>query len=476
MATTSALTRRQLLIAGAGAAAAAAGGAWLGAPRSRAARRSRGRLVVVGAGMAGLAAATDARAAGWDVIVLEARDRVGGRVLTFRGFAAGQVAEAGGEYLDSDHTVMRRYARRFGLRLDDVYAAGSDKPACAFFGGRRTRAGVLDTPRVRRDVDRFYTALGRLSDRLAPNDPVADGAALDRRSVADFLDSLGLSAAGRAAIERSVIRDDYTVEAADLSLLFLAQGDSLPGGQEERFRVRGGNDQIPAALARSLGSRVVLGAPVTAIARDATGVTVTAGGTTVRADACVLAAPLPALRAIAFSPALPARLADAVAHLQYGTGAKAALQYDTRIWRRQGFGGDLATDLPVTTAWEATDAQRGRPGVLLGYTMGAPGAAAAALSDADRIAADVADLERVYPGSAAEFASGQTRAWSDEPYTGGTYTAYAPGQVTAYWRVLRRPVGRIVLAGEHTSALTGYMEGAARSGRRAARLVARLRR
>ena len=313
--------------------------------------------------------------------------------------------------------------------------------------------------------------LGFASGPLDSGDPVAAGARLDARSVADLLDQLKLGPQARLAIEHDDIRDDFTVEAAQVSLLFLAQGDSLPGGQAERYRVRGGNDQIPRALAHTLGTRVVLGAPVTAIAYDAAGRHGdAAGGNMIQADACVLAAPLPPLRAVAFSPALAAPLAGAIAHLQYGTGSKVALQYAGRPWRAQGFDGDTFTDLPISTTWEATDAQRGSDGILLAYTMGAPGAAFVALSDEQRIAAAAGDVERIYPGAGTKLLGAQTVAWTDEPYTGGTYTAYAPGQVTAYWRALRRPVGgRIVLAGEHTDAFTAYMEGAARSGRRAAR-------
>ena len=103
--------------------------------------------------------------------------------------------------------------------------------------------------------------------------------------------------------------------------------------------------------------------------------------------------------------------------------------------------------------------------------MGAPGAAFTSLPAARRIDAVATELDRIYPGSRAELRGAQTFAWAREPYTGGTYTAYAPGQVSRFWRELRRPVGRIHFAGEHTDAFTGYMEGALRSGIRAARTI-----
>lgn len=430
------LTRRELLLTGAAAAAAPAF-----------ARRRR-RVIVVGAGIAGLAAATDARAAGWDVVVLEASERVGGRIHTLRGFAGGQVAEAGGEFLDAGHTVMRGYARRLGLELDDLYAAGSDHPGCLYFDGRRRRdRGVYD-----RAEERFYAAVGRAR---GPDRPAAA-----------VLDAMTLRPGARRYLEHAVIRDDYTVEAGSLSVDFINGSADATGGQEERFRVRGGNDQIPRALADPLGSGVQLGARVTAIAVDGASVVVSAGDARFRGDACILAAPLPALREIAFTPALPAALARAIAQLQYGTGTKVALQYAGRPWRAQGFNGDTLTDLPVSSAWEATDAQRGPRGILLAYTVGAPGAAFVALSDDARIAAAAGDVARIYPGATPIGA--QTVAWEH------TYAAYAPGQFSVFHAVLRRPLRRLILAGEHTSDLTAYMEGAARSGRRAARLIGSL--
>ncbi len=422
------LSRRQVLAGAAGAVLAAAVPAGTGCARPS---RTRRRVVVVGAGLAGLAAADALRRGGLDVIVLEASDRVGGRVLTLRGFADGQVAEAGGEFIDTEHVRMRSLARRFGLALDDLRQAGSDLPGCVYELGRRRAADGRDDAAVAR----FERALDRLAAPLDPGDPVAAGASLDRRSAAAFVAALGLPAGAKRAVEHEVIRDDYTVEARELSLLFLAQGASLAGSGDERFRVRGGNDRVPAALGRTLGSRVHLGAPVTAVGRTADGVEVAVETERLRADACVLAAPLPALRAIAFTPALPARLAAAVREVRYGTGTKVALQYASRLWRAQGFNGDTVTDLPVSTAWEATDAQRGTPGVLLAYTVGGPGRAFLALSDDRRTEAAATDVETIYPGSRERLLSARTVAW---PHT---YAAYAPGQVDAYWRVLRRPVG-----------------------------------
>lgn len=415
------LTRRQAL----GAAALAAAGCGYAPARPRRQRR----LVVVGAGLAGLAAATDAWAAGWDVIVLEREPRVGGRVLTLR--LGGEVAEGGGEFIDASHTEMRRYAQRFGLPLQDVYRTGPDLPGCAYLDGRRRADRGHDGAE-----DRFYAALDR--------QPGSD--ALDRSSVADLLDRLRPGPEARAYLEHSLL-DDYTVAPRELSLLFAVRSEWVAVRGPERYRVREGNDRIPEALADALGTRVHRDAAVDSVAWSDRGAEVRAAGERFAADACVLATPLPALRDVAMTPKLPARLAAAVQQVQYGRVVKVALRYPDRPWRAQGFNGDTRTDLPIGTTWEATSSR-----VLLVYAAGA-----AEVPDA------AGDVARIYPGAVASEA--RTVTWP------ASYAAFAPGQVVPFAGVLRRPAGRLLLAGEHVSRIAGYMEGAVRSGRRAARLL-----
>ena len=463
------LTRRRLL----GAGAAVVAGSYLPRPlRTRAASR---RVVVIGAGLAGLVAGYELNRAGWDVLVLEARDRVGGRVHTIRGFQAGQIAEAGGEYLNTDHTALLGYVRRLGLHVDDMRTSGSDLPEALYLRRRRLRRDRYITAAVQRDLDRYDARISALSDPLDPANPVADGAALDRRSVGSLLDTMHLGSRARWLISHESIVDDYTVEPRQLSLLAVAAAESvgpnIPESGIEAFRVRGGNDQVPTGLASALGSRVQLAAPVTSIAWSDAGVVVGVAGARVAADRCVLATPLPPLRAVQFQPRLPGPLAAAIAELQYGIGTKTLLQYRRRFWIDQGFDGDTGTDLPFSTTWSATNAQRGQPGILIAYTMGARGARYTSLSDAARISAAARQLERIYPGSRRLLIGATTIAWAKEPYTGGTYTAFAPGQVSRFWSALRTPVGPIQLAGEHTDEYWGYMEGAVRSGQRAAKAI-----
>src|SRR3989442_22481 len=160
------------------------------------------------------------------------------------------------------------------------------------------------------------------------------GGALARRSAADVLDDLGIDSRARMLVSHDTIRDDYTVEPRQVSALFVAQGykltENLPDSGTEAFRVRRGNDRLPRRVASALGGAVHLRSPVTRVTTLSDRVRVEVGGDRVDADHCVVAAPLPPLRAVDFVPALPTALAEAIASLQYGIGTKTLVQYDSR--------------------------------------------------------------------------------------------------------------------------------------------------
>ena len=302
--------------------------------------------------------------------------------------------------------------------------------------------------------------------RIEFEDPAANGARFDELSAADLIDRARVRGDARLLLE-TWIRDDYGVEASELSLLGMALGElpyyGQPGGVEI-YRVRGGNSALAAALASRSGAEIHLSTPVTRIEREADGVRVDAGSESFEGAWCMLAAPLPALRGIEFKPALPEALAGAVEEMQYARVTKTMVQYRRRFWRRRGLTGDTLTDLPLGTTWEATDGQRGRRGVLISYAAGRRRDQLVAASGGDQPAAVTRGLDRVYPGSGELALTGAAVDWAGEPYSGGCWMQAAPGQVVPFWRAIREPVGRVVLAGEHTSTMPGYMEGAFRSG------------
>jgi len=431
-------------------------------------------VAVVGAGLAGLTAAYELARLGVRVSVLEPRDRVGGRVHTQRqGFGYGQCAELGGEHIDATHDALLGYAARFGLEVADARRGVRSLRGVIYHHGRR-RAFAGRRARGRSGgtfADRVY----ELSRAVDPADPAADGADLDRRSVADVLDECELEPESRWLIERG-LEDEYGVEPHRLSLLFHAALTKLTESQSwsatEAFRLRGGNDALAHAFHQRLGDRVTLGSRVTAIRRGRDWVELEGSAGTLRASHAVLTPPLPALRAVEFVPDLPVALGEAVQSLQYGDATKIALQFDERFWRTLGYRGYAVTDLPVGTMWEATTGQRGEGGILMAYPSAGRAHELGSLEDPERMVEAEGRVRQVYPEAGATLVGAAAVAWGRDPHSGGSYTAFAPGQVTRFWRALRRPVGPLVLAGEHTDTFVSYMEGAVRSGRRAAAAVA----
>jgi monoamine oxidase len=193
------------------------------------------------------------------------------------------------------------------------------------------------------------------------------------------------------------------------------------------------------------------------------------GSGDVAARYCVLAVPFPAVNTlIGFSPSMPPLMREAIRNLRYGVTTKLILQYRNRFWRARGTNGSIATDLTFQRAWEATGGQAGSHGILTANVSGRSGAVYAARTSTTRMLLAVDEIDDVYPGSRSAFGKGAAAVWLNESPSRGAIAAYAPGQVTRYWEAVRRQYGRLLLAGEHTDALAGTMEGAVRSGRRAA--------
>lgn len=439
------------------------------------------RVAVIGAGLAGLVAAYELKKQGYQVSVLEARDRIGGRVYTLRdGFSGGQYAEAGGEYIDSFnvHRQMHRYVQEFGLRLAPVHSAPSEgiyfvrQQRCDFTDEALAQTfgkGVVD------EIDRFWITLELLArDYFRQADWQRGAAQWDNQSVAAWIESLGLDPLARELTEQ-YLRGEMD-EPNQLSMLFLMEQaalyDKVPDQRLEMYRIEGGNGQLPQALARALGQSVRLSCPVSAIEQTEQGVQITHGQGTLTADFAIVATPLPPLRQVRFSPDLPGVVQDAIAQLNYGSHIKVMVQFDERVWRtRYQSTGLTITDLPIGFATDTTARQPGASGILTAYISGKNAEALLPLSREKKIQSVLDQYEAIYPGCRSHVKTVQTAVWPDERYSGGSYSNYGPGQFAQYWPALRQAHGRLYFAGEHTDNFVGYMEGAVRSGQRVAQQV-----
>jgi monoamine oxidase len=480
------MTRRQFLGATGIAAASVLEGC---TTKPRPDRATTGRVVVVGAGLSGLAAALALRAGGWDVVVLEARDRVGGRVHTlYDPFTDGLHVEAGGESIDDNHEQIQALAGHYRLTLARR-PADKLEDAAVYGGGRRSvlKAFAAADPGALAGYVTFGDALIRMAGDLDPEHPELSTEAelWDRQSLQDFARTQTLDA-GAELLVQSDYRGNYNAQLDQVSLLFVLQQSvvdtALPEAGVETMRIAAGNSALPEAMTRDLGSAVRLDAPVTRIEQHSWGVRVTAGSGAGNASAfdgarLVLAVPPPALRAISFDPPLSSEVAAMIHELDLGHALKVSTQYDRRFWLSEGLSGFTLTDLPFGTGWDATDSMPGgaeRPGVLTQFVTGDAARSGASLNDRVRIASFQQQLDVVYPeGKNERSPIATTMAWADERYTGGGYAVFAPGQMTRFWPLLRQAHGAIWFAGEHTETLAGYMESAVRSGHRVASAIGR---
>jgi monoamine oxidase len=439
------------------------------------------RVIVVGGGLAGLAAAWELQRQGIAVRLLEARDRLGGRTHTLRGyFAGGQYAELGGEYVDTNHSTVLAYMKEFGISPRRV-PKGRE---ALYFNGQFRDADEIGAfgSRVEEDIDRFDAQSAWLGTQIPdPRRPwrAPDPARLDRISLDEWMDRLNLVPFVKAYYS-AWLSGCYATDLSDLSLLMYARDVKLVEHVPEEgflaFRI-GGSDALATAFGKRLDDRVELEAEVEAVEHDPAGVRVRyrRGGRALVVDGAyaVLAVPTPILRQIEIRPALSPPKREAVEGMAYGGLAKVLLQYRLRFWLRRGFSGFTITDLPIHCTWDTTGNQPGRRGILTCFLGGTEAERLGRMRPDERIASALAQVERIYSGSRPLFDQGASIYWNDQRYTRGSYSHYRPGTMTAFGPVIALPEGRVHFAGEHTDVVQGFMEGALASGRRAAGEIAR---
>jgi monoamine oxidase len=422
------------------------------------------KVIVIGGGLAGLSCAYELTQQGIEVTVLEARSRLGGRVVSMRDVVPGKVVEGGAEFIGANHPIWLDYARRFNLTMVPASDDTDDDWTVSLGNRRIDKADQVD---LYRDMDHAIaaaTAAARDINADEPwNSPVA--ASLDVISVADWLESQPIGDLARRAIAAELTADNGVVVSRQswLGLLTVIKGGGLEHfwTDTEAYRCEGGASKMTHALVRAIGRDNVK--TNTAVARveilgDRARVTSTRGKV-FEADNVVLAIPPGTWNRINFTPELPAVLRPQVGHV-----VKFLSAVDQRKWAHSAAS---LSDGPIALTWESTAGQ-GDTGPF-GLTAFAAGRAAKSLmaswnrgwSDTDL----VRELDAIHPGIAPHVLKTRFIAWPNEKYTAGGYSFPAPGEITTIGPLLQRGLGRLQFAGEHCCyKFAGYMEGALQSG------------
>jgi len=450
---------------------------------------------IVGAGLAGLACAYELKRQGVRATLFDAASRVGGRCWSLRDFFPGQVAERGGEFIDTPHKTLLGYVKEFGLTVEDVDKQPGD--VFYYFGGQSyAESAIVDEYRCL--VPAMRADLRRLSNEPTAADHTVDDMLLDNMSLAEYLDRRGAGRLIKSVIEQAY-EAEYGLEIGEQSclnfLLFIhadRRSKFTPFGvfSDERYHVVDGNDRIAEGLSSRLPGQIEADLQLVRVRKNGGGMielSFAQGAATRQAsfDAVVLALPFTTLREVELDASLelPAWKLAAIQTLGYGTNAKMMLGFDGRPWLALGGNGESYSDLENhQLTWETnpTRASMAR-GVLTDYSSGARGAGLNPANVQEEAAAFLDDLNVVFPGAASAATrdgNGRLRVhlepWPSNPLTKGSYTCYRPGQFTAIAGNEGLPIGNLHFAGEHANSFyewQGFMEGAALSGIEAAREI-----
>jgi monoamine oxidase len=425
-------------------------------------------VIVAGAGLAGLAAARDLERAGAFVTVLEARDRVGGRVHTIRaGFAQEHHAEAGADLIEGEQNFVLDLAAAIRLTPVRILRRG-----WGFYGvdgrGRRRTWNHPDS----------FEQIGRLlgpeiADYVLANKrwDSAVAQAIARRPVSEWLRAVRADPAFAAGMRG--LRGFFLADPEDLSLIALVDQfatGSTPG-IDKFFRLEQGNDSLPAKVARDLSGRVRLNAIVRRIRQGEGGLQVTfeerGSLHEIMSDYCVVALPASTLRDVAFEPALPDDQQRAISTLRYGPATRVLLQFARRFWRKATRPSAFGTDLPTGAVWDGNEQQHGPAGIL---TLLAGGRASQEVQGILASEGDDGVAHRLsWMGTPARILASRTITWENDPWARGGYAVFDPSFDPRLREWLWRPAGRVLFAGEHTSERwQGYMNGAIETGKCAA--------
>jgi monoamine oxidase len=436
-------------------------------------------VVVVGAGFAGLVAARDLEALNASVLVLEARDRVGGRTLNY-GLGNGEQVEIGGQWVGRRHSRILAMAGSLGV---DTFPTYNDGWSLLSYKGRIRRHRGLIPPRISPHVLIDFCQTQMRLDLMARSIPLdhpwtaRNAKRWDGMTLETWLRRSMFSKGGRALMDLA-INAVFAAEPAELSLLhflFYTRSGGLSRGlvDAQALRFVGGSQKVALRQAQALKSEVLTSTPVRLIRQDGSRVEVCADQVSVGCQRVIVTAPLTLAGRIQYDPVLTADRDQLTQSSPMGSVIKVLAIYNSPFWRELGLNGQASADVgPVKVVFDNSP-HSGNPGILVAFAEGSDARRLRRLPAPERREIVLSCLQRFFGEGASNPVAYVEKDWASEEWSRGCYGAFfPPGVWTNFGRALREPTDRIHWAGSETSTeWAGYMEGAVRSGERVAREV-----
>lgn len=437
-------------------------------------------VIVVGAGLSGMCAARELIKQGKKVRVLEARDRVGGRMIR-KSVLNGGFIDLGGQWIGHTHTGILGIAESLDVKHSDFYAEGRTTihygGVGATFDGEDVPANVVPaiTASDVAEADKLWVKVHSLAETVNIEKPwlTPDAEALDGQTAATWLASQTASEYARFSVEHWIL-NDLGGDPAAMSMLSVLVSDAEEPADEapEQWLFSGAAGQIAEKLGAELGDVIRLSQPVFQITQDDGHVTVTTRGGEYHADYVIVATPPYLAGGIDYTPALPADRIQYTQRAPMGSVIKYAAIYPTAWWRAKGLSGGVISDRTVIATADSSPPS-GTPGILTGFVIGPNATRLNRMGADERKKIVLEDYIAFFGDDAANPGEFIEMNWPAEKWTGGAYNAvYGPGTLVNFGESMSEPCGRIHWAGTEMSAMwNGYFEGAVLAGEAAASAV-----
>ena len=436
------------------------------------------RIIVIGAGLAGLSCAYELDQAGFNVMLIEARSRPGGRVNTYREpFSDNLYSEMGAEYVDSSDTYIQEYCKKFNLKIlpakqyDGVYVKGQTSSIEGLRSGRDLLPfkGTLEGKLFGQEVQYIQKWID-LVKLKGINSPEVQ--ALDRISVEDILKEGG---APKDIIDLYTYANatEETAVPSKMSALYMILSNTRTSNFSENTvegRILGGNDQLPKTLAQKLGTKIMYNRPLLRLDYNSNGIIATVKEkqrlVQIPAKKCVLAIPASILKNIEINPGFSEEKINCINNQQYGHAMKIAMQYRQRFWDdKTSIGQRVFTDTPLRRVYHFSIDQPGPRGILLSFTSGEDAIKLGRLDNNKRLNIAQNTCSNIWPEAPNFWEKGVVKYWNEDPWVKASYSFAGVGQ-KGFREILAKPEGPVFFAGEHTAIQRASMNGAIESGMR----------